>query len=89
MRCEPLAGSVPLQLPVAVQLAAFASDHVSSVDVPRTSAFEPILSVGAAGTVSVNDAELDALTPDALVQVSVYVVVPAEAIVTVCWPLGD
>ena len=66
----PLAGSGPLQLPVAVQPEALASDHVSKVDVPKTSVVAPIDSVGAAGTASVSYTELDALTPAALLHVS-------------------
>jgi hypothetical protein len=67
----PLVASVPLQLPEAVQLAAFADDQVIVDDWPRDMEFVLSISVGAAGTTSVKFTDAVAEAPAAFVQLSV------------------
>jgi hypothetical protein len=51
--CVPLAASVPLQPPEAVQLVALTDDQAMVVELPATTELAASLSVGAAGAVAV------------------------------------
>ena len=67
----PLAPNVPLQLPDAVQLAAFGEDQEIVDDWPRSMALVLSVSDGAAGATSVKLTEFDADKPAAFTHVSV------------------
>jgi len=89
--CVPLAARVPLQLPEAVQPVAFTDDQVSVVDLPTWTEGAANVRVGAAGAVpevTVKFTLLAAAVPNALLQVNVYVAVPAAVGVTVALPLA-
>ena len=86
----PDEASVPLQLPDAVQLVAFAEFQVMVVGLPTSTEVDASASVGAtAGVpeVAKRVTELDADVPAAPVHVKVYTVAPAAAGVTVRLPL--
>lgn len=88
---EPLVAKVPLQLPEAVQLVAFTETQVSVVGLPTSTEFAANFNTGAAGAVpevTVKFALLVAEVPNALLQVNVYVAVPAIVGVTVVLPLA-
>jgi hypothetical protein len=88
---DPLTARVPLQLPEAVQLVAFTETQVSVVDLPTWTEAAANFKVGAAGAVpevAVRFTLLIAEVPNALLQVSVYVAVPAAVGVTVMLPLA-
>src|ERR1700722_4958548 len=87
----PVAASVPLQLPEAVQLGAGAELQLMVVDLPTVTELDASVSVGAAGgvpEVAKRVAELAADVPPAPVHVNVYTVAPATAGVTVRLPLA-
>jgi hypothetical protein len=89
MTLLPLTASSPLQLPEAVQLVASTEDHVSVVELPTAIEVDTKDSVGAAGAdpeVAVKITESAAAAPDALVQVNVYVALPATVGVTTRLP---
>ena len=67
----PLGGSVPLQLPVAAQLAAPTEDQDIPTGWPRLMALLVKVSVGATGAASVKVTELATDAPAALVHVRV------------------
>ena len=86
----PLVASFPLQLPEAAQLVALTEDHTSVVACPTATEFNASDKLGAAGgvpKVAMSVADPAAEVPNALVQVNVYVVVPATAGVSVTLPL--
>ena len=67
----PLVGSVPDQLPDAVQPVASADDQVSVAELPATMELADKVRVGAAGgAITVKSTELTGETPSALEQLS-------------------
>lgn len=62
--CEPLAASVPLQLPEAAQVVALVADHVKVEEAPLATVLGLALSVTVgAGVVTVTVADCAALPP--------------------------
>jgi len=78
----PLTGNVPLQLPEAVQLAAYAEDQVIVDDWPKLMELALRARVGAAGATSVKFTDVVADVPAALEQVSVKELDPVPPTVT-------
>lgn len=68
----PLVGSGPLQLPDAVQLAAFKADQEIVAELGITIEFGESVKVGTGGATAVKLIELPAEVPAGLVQVRVY-----------------
>ncbi len=88
--CDPVAPSVPLQLPDAIQLVAYCDDHVIVVELPAGIADSPKVTIGAGGTTpTLKPTELPGETaPDvASVQVIEYVRIPVGAGVSGLLPL--
>ena len=86
----PFVPTVPLQLPDAAQLVALTEDHESVVECPTATEFAANDRLGAAGgapEVAMSVADPAADVPNALVQVNVYVVVPAAVGVSGTLPL--
>ena len=87
----PFGSSVPLQLPAAVQLVASSEFHAMVVDFPTATDEDARVKLGFSGAapeVAVRVAEAAAVVPNALAQVSLYVVAPAALGVNTTLPLG-
>lgn len=86
----PLAASVPLQEPDAVQLVASGDDQVIVVVLPSAIAVADKLSVGVVGTgsVIVKVWEVAGELPTTFVHTSEYVLVPCVDAVIVCEPFA-